>query len=178
MRMFVAVWPDDVTRRRIEGLALPAGPHLRMVDPGQWHVTLRFLGDVDNQVIPELGAALTAVTQVVAGPVACEVGPATGWFDDSRVLYLPVTGLDRLAQAVRAATVPVIPPVHQDESAFVGHLTLARSRRRHPATTERVAAVPVAFSASFEVTHFDLVASELSPGGAHYTSVRRLPLGQ
>ena len=177
MRMFVAVWPDDATRRRIEDLALPAGPHLRLVNPGQWHVTLRFLGDVDNQVIQELSAALTAVTQVVAGPVGCEVGPATGWFDDSRVLYLPVRGLDRLAQAVRAATVPVVPPAQQDEPPFVGHLTLARSRRRHPATAEWAAAVPVAFSASFEVTHFDLVASKPSPRGAYYISVRRVPLG-
>jgi 2'-5' RNA ligase len=178
MRMFVAVGPDDATRRRIEGLDLPAGPHLRAVDPGQWHVTLRFLGDVDNHIVPELSAALMAVAHVVAGPVVCQVGPATDWFKRSRVLYLPVTGLDRLAQAVRAATVPVIPPARQDEPPFEGHLTLARSRRRHPATTEWTAAVPVPLSTGFEVTHFDLVASELSPGGARYTSVRRFPLRQ
>jgi RNA 2',3'-cyclic 3'-phosphodiesterase len=178
MRMFVAVWPDDATRRRIEGLAMPTGPHVRLVDPGQWHVTLRFLGDVDNQVIPELSAALTAVAPVVAGRIACEVGPATGWFKRSRVLYLPVTGLDRLAHAVRTATVPVLPPAHGDEPPFVGHLTLARSRGRHPASTESTAPVPVPLSASFEVTHFDLVASELSPRGARYTSVRRIPLRQ
>ncbi len=178
MRMFVAVWPDDATRRRIEGLALPAAPHLRVVDPGQWHVTLRFLGDVDDRVIPELSAALTAVAHVVAGTLECQVGPATAWFDRPRVLYLPVTGLDRLAQAVRAATAPVIPPADGGEPPFEGHLTLARSRRLRPAATESTAPDPVTLSASFEVTHFDLVASELSPGGARYSPVRHIPLRQ
>jgi 2'-5' RNA ligase len=108
MRMFVAVWPDHATRRRIEALALQPGPHVRLVDPAQWHVTLRFLGDVDDRLIPELSDALMTVARVIAGPVQCRLAPATGWFNGSRVLYLPVTGLDRLAEAVRASTVPVI----------------------------------------------------------------------
>ena len=165
------------TRRRIEGLAVPPGPHLRLVDPGHWHVTLRFLGEVDDQLLPVLCDALMTVPPVVAGPVQARVGPTTGWFS-SGVLYLPVTGLDRLAQAVLAATLSMVPAAHQDEPPFVGHLTLGRSRRRRPAATATTASAHLPLSASFEVTHFDLVASKLSPEGTRYTPVRHIPLRQ
>ncbi len=173
--MFVAVWPDHATRRLIKGLALPPGPDVRLVDPAHWHVTLQFLGDVEEQAVPRLGAALETVAGRVDGPIQCRVGPTTAWLGDTGVLHLPVTGLDRLAQAVRSATLPVrVPP--RDHLPFMGHLTLGRSRRRRPTTSPKAGLASIPLSTTFHVTHFDLVTSVPSPTGSRYTPVLHVPI--
>ncbi|AEV81443.1 2'-5' RNA ligase [Actinoplanes sp. SE50] len=57
-RLFVAVFPppparDDLLRR------LP--PDARYTRPSKWHVTLAFLGDVEDHRVPDVAAALTTV---------------------------------------------------------------------------------------------------------------------
>lgn len=176
VRLFVAVWPDAAAQRRIRQLALTPVPGIRLVDPQQWHVTLRFLGDVDSSRLTELIAALADAARAVRRPVRCTLGPATNWFGGHRLLQLPVEGLDELAAAVRSATEPIVPPPLGGELRFVGHLTLGRSRRRHPAASDRSSLTRLPLSATFDVEHMDLVESELTPGGARYTTVRRLSL--
>ena len=131
--MFVAAWPDSETKERLGGLDLGEEKGLRPVGPDRWHVTLRFLGEVDEALVPGLSAALRTVAAAVPGPVRCRLGPATAWFTGVRVLQLPATGLDALAAAVREATLPLVPPWVQDEPPFNGHLTLARAKGRRRA---------------------------------------------
>jgi 2'-5' RNA ligase len=174
VRMFVAVWPDDLTVRRLSALELGSVPGLRTVRPGQWHVTLRFLGDVDDDLLPLLVDALGNAATRVRAPVRCSIGPATAWFGGTRVLQLPATGLDGVAEAVRQATVDAIPDA--GEPPFVGHLTVARVRGRRPGRSIGPAAAGIAFTAAFAVPRFFLVASELSPAGPCYTTLARFPL--
>ena len=58
MRMFVAVWPDDPTLKRLKMLELGPVQGLRLVRPGRWHITLRFLGEVEDDLVPALVDAL------------------------------------------------------------------------------------------------------------------------
>ena len=111
MRLFVAAWPDDETRRRLSGLELELGRSkgLRFVGTARWHVTLRFLGEVGEDTVGPLGDALTSHAAKCRGPAECRLGPGTGWFTGVRVLYLPAAGLDGLAAVVHAATVPLVP---------------------------------------------------------------------
>lgn len=145
-----------------------------MVRPGQWHVTLRFLGEVDDDLYPVLVDALGSAVTGVGGPVRCTLGPATAWFGGLRVLQIPVTGLDGVAEAVRQATVRTIPDAAQ--APFVGHLTVARVRGRRVEVSTRAAVAGVAFTAEFAVPRFLLVGSELSPEGPRYTTLARFPL--
>jgi 2'-5' RNA ligase len=172
--MFVAVWPDDLTVHRLSALELGSVPGLRTVRPGQWHVTLRFLGDVDDDLLPVLVDALGHAATRVPAPARCTIGPATAWFGGTRVLQIPATGLDGVAEAVRWATVDTIPGPGQPP--FVGHLTVARVRGRRPEPSTRAGAAGIAFTAEFAVPHFALVASELSPEGPHYTTLARFCL--
>ena len=149
-------------------------PGLRMVRPEQWHVTLRFLGEVGDDLFPALVDALGCAATRVRVPVRCTLGPATAWFGGTRVLQIPATGLDGVAEAVRQATVPTIPDAGQ--APFVGHLTVARLRGSRPDPSTRAAVAGVAFSAEFAVPRFLLVASELSPEGPRYRTLARLPL--
>jgi 2'-5' RNA ligase len=173
--MFVAVWPDDLTVRRLSALDLGAVPGLRAVRPGQWHVTLRFLGEVTENLVPALVDALSNAATRVPQPVRGTIGPATTWFSGLRVLQIPVAGLDQAAAAVRQATVPTVPDT--GEAPFVGHLTVARVRgHRRPDPTTRAAVAGIAFTAEFAVPHLLLVASDLSPEGPHYSTLARLAL--
>jgi 2'-5' RNA ligase len=179
VRLFVAVWPDDETRRRLGGLELELGRTrgLRFVGPSRWHITLRFLGEVDEALVKPLGHALHECGAVFPGPLECRLGPGTGWFSGVRVLQLPAAGLDRLAAAVRTATLPLLPDPTDPEPPFNGHLTLARSkgRRLGVAALGEMSGLP--FEAAFEVSAMDLVASQPSPQGHLYRTLVRAPLG-
>ena len=179
MRLFVAAWPDDDTRRRLSGLEAELGRSkgLRFVGPTRWHVTLRFLGEVDDDVAGPLADALVARVTAFRRPVECRLGPGTAWFTGVRVLQLPAAGLDGLAAAVREATLPFVPEPEQPEPAFNGHLTLARAkgRRLGVAALGEMSGLP--FEASFAVHAVDLVRSDPSPQGHVYSTVARAPLG-
>jgi 2'-5' RNA ligase len=179
VRLFVAVWPDEETRRHLAGLELELGhtKGLRFVGPERWHVTLRFLGEVAEEAVGSLGDALVACAVAFPGPLPCRLGPGTGWFTGVRVLHLPAAGLDGLADAVRTATLPIVGEPPGREQPFNGHLTLARSkgRRLGVAALGEMAGIP--FEAAFPVTAVDLVSSEPSPRGHRYTTVVRAPLG-
>lgn len=178
MRLFVAVWPDDETRRRLSGLELELGrtKGLRFVGPERWHVTLRFLGDVEEDDLGPLGDALVACAAAFPGPVRCRLGPGTGWFTGVRVLHLPAAGLDGLAAAVRTATLPVVGEPAEPEPAFNGHLTLARSKGRRLGVAALGEMANLPFEAAFPVTAVDLVSSQPSPQGHRYRTVVRAPL--
>lgn len=176
MRMFVAVWPDDSTLKRLSLLELGSVEGVRLVRPGRWHITLRFLGDVEEGLVPALVDALGVAAERMAGPLQCEVGPSTAWFGGQRVLQLPIAGLDEAAEAVRLVTLPLVPDSNHGEGPFTGHLTVARSKGRRHDASARAALAGVPFAASFGVDCFDLVASQLSSEGPRYTTLASVSL--
>jgi RNA 2',3'-cyclic 3'-phosphodiesterase len=174
--MFVAAWPDRATKDKLAALDLGAEKGLRPVGPDRWHVTLRFLGEVDPALVPALTDALTRAMAEMPGPVRCRLGPATDWFTGVRVLQVPAAGLDEVAAAVRAATVPVVAAPARGEPPFNGHLTLARAKGRRRAAPSARALAGMPFDATFPVARVDLVVSAPAPGGHVYTTVAEAPL--
>ncbi len=116
-RLFVAVWPPTRLLDQLAALPRTERPGLRWTRRDQWHVTLRFLGEVD---VDEARATLATVSapecSVVAGPRARRLGRG--------VFVLPVTGLESLAAAVGRATAGIGKP--PEPRPFRGHITLAR----------------------------------------------------
>src|SRR2546421_5205342 len=95
MRLFVAVWPPAAVLEQIAALPRADEGGLRWTTPDQWHVTLRFFGSVpaSEPVVEAMaGADLPAGVVAVAGPTVGRFG--------SRVLHIPVAGLESLAAAV------------------------------------------------------------------------------
>jgi 2'-5' RNA ligase len=134
---------------------------VRWVPPGQWHVTLRFLGEADEDDAAGSLATLTAPRATAAlGPRVSRLG--------RDVVCLPVAGLDALADAVRATTTGVGEPPGRP---FVGHLTLGRLRRR-----AACGLAGTAFEASFPVDEVVLVRSTLGAEGAVHQRVASVPL--
>lgn len=151
-RMFLAVWPPGEVVERLRALPRPALPGLRWARPEQWHVTVQFLGQVDEVT------ALDALQSRPDGVCEAVAGPATERFG-RRVLHLPVAGLDSLAV----------------EQPYHGHLTLARVRRSGRAVDLRpLCGWP--FAARWPVAELTLVESRPGPEGSQYTIVERRSL--
>jgi 2'-5' RNA ligase len=163
----VAVWPPEEVLDLMAGLPRPDVAGLRWTTRDQWHVTLRFFGNV------ELEDALAALGRVAAEPTVAELGPEVGRFG-KRVLHVPVGGLDAVGKAVIRATKTVGRP--PEDRPFSAHLTLARARDRRRGVDLRQL-VGAAVSAEWPVSEICLVESHLSSKGANYQVVETVSLG-
>jgi 2'-5' RNA ligase len=153
MRLFVAVWPTPEVVGALQRLPRPALDGIRWTTPAQWHVTVRFLGDVPDAGLGAVAAAWRATaTEHAARTVTA--GPVTTTFGRS-VLVVPVDGIADL--------------LGPDSE---GHLTLARSRHRN---LGQLSGEP--FHASWPVEELTLVRSDTRPDGAVYEVIERWPLG-
>lgn len=168
MRLFVAVAPPDDVLDLIADLPRPAQAGLRWTTRDQWHVTLRFLGEVEDPepVVDALEGG--DPERFVAGEAT--VGPSVIALS-GRVLAIPVAGLDDLAAAVVTATGGFGRPPEQ--RPFRGHLTLARTGRSARQSVRRLAGDVVGqeISATFGVADLRLVRSRLGRGGARYEDI-------
>lgn len=123
-RLFTALELPDVARLRLAALRAPFA-RARWVKPEDYHITLRFLGEVSRRQADELGHALADLD--LAAPRIRIAG--TGVFGGKvpNVVYAtvePSAELDMLARAHdRAAKAVGLAP---DPKKFVPHVTLAR----------------------------------------------------
>ena len=137
-------------------MAVDAPAGLRLVPPERRHVTLRFLGDVDEA---ELRAVEERLRSAGLRRCTATVGTAASTFGRS-ILVVGVAGLDALAAAAGS-----------DGRPFRGHVTLARGRDVRP---WRGLPVP---GGSWPVGEVTLVTSRLGRGGPTYEVVATVPLG-
>jgi 2'-5' RNA ligase len=168
VRLFVAVWPPRDVVDALAGLERPEQRGVRWTTPDQWHVTLRFLGSMEDA---EEGKGALARLVPVAGPnqPVAVAGPAVARLGPS-ILCMPVAGLEDIAASVAAATAGVgeRPP----DRPFRGHITLARAKRG----VDVRALSGQSFSEAWPVAEVTLVASETRPSGARYRAVAGYPI--
>lgn len=148
--------------------------------PGNWHLTLKFLGDVDQELLPDLSRALRGVA---FAPFALAVG-RTGIFPPvgrgaPRVLWAGL-GLGeaqslRLAAEVEQALVPL--GFAPEARPFAAHLTLGRVKEAAKdddwALLEGIVAGEDWPRA--EAGCFALWQSVLGPGGPQYSRLAEFP---
>lgn len=158
-------------------------PDVRFVDPASMHLTLAFLGELDDERL-KLAHEATAIAAREHEPFELAVD-GLGVFGPRRaprVIWAGVSGAtDRLLAVQRRLTDELIargfPP---EERAYSPHLTLARLKR--PLTgdeltrLERFVHTPVVDPAPIPVTSLDVMKSELTRTGALYTYLRRYSL--
>jgi RNA 2',3'-cyclic 3'-phosphodiesterase len=162
VRLFVAAWPPPAVVEELGRLPRAATAGMRWTTSDQWHVTLRFLGQV-----ADAGAVADALAAARLPAARAELGPSVVRID-RHVAAFPVAGLDRLAASVVDATAAF---GQRPRRRFRGHLTIARSRRGHLEAT-----TGLMLTAAWDVRAVDLVRAELHPDGARYRPVASFAL--
>lgn len=181
MRLFVAIEIDDTIRqeavRLIETLR-PNAPGLKWTKPEALHLTLKFIGNTEEARLEPVCAALQTVrTETVARLAFSRLF----WIPNPRrptVFWMGIhhdDTLTDLAAQIDTALTPL--GVEPEERPFRPHLTLARFRRDNAKEARHliqvVGEMPTADFGRMETGEFSLVQSQLSPGGAKYTKLRR-----
>ena len=183
MRLFVSVDVDPLA----DGIATVQKPFagaggLRLTDPEQAHVTLKFLGDTSEDRLPALSAALgRAVTDSGVTPFRATLG-GLGVFPSLEyisVVWLGVRdGAEELAtlyEHIEAETTAL--GCNPEDHEFTPHVTLARMD--HAGEKNRVQRLvrgrdPTV--GTLPVESVALTQSALTPDGPVYETVERVDL--
>lgn len=182
-RVFFAVWPPETVRERLWNALAPlrdATPGVRWIPPDRYHVTLRFMGDIENASLPRLVRAAEALASKPPfrarlagnGTFPRRGVPRVHWVGlEANPLVRMRDLLDReLASEGFAA----------ERRAFRPHLTIGRTKRgRRPPGTRRGRQRGVELSLGaewFRVEAVHIVQSSLVPDGPRYANVHGVAL--
>ena len=171
MRYFVAVWPTEEVLDALAALPRPELGTARWSTRDQWHVTLRFFGELDEGGFNRATGALAKAAAHLSGPLEARGGPSTR-FMGPRLIVWPVAGLAEAARAVERATAKIGKPL--PHRPFHGHLTLARARGG--ADLRQAGPLLAPLDMSWKAGSLSLVRSDLHPEGARYREVAVFPL--
>ena len=177
MRLFIAIELPDDLKRELSRLRMDI-PGARRVQADQIHLTLAFLGEVEEADIERLTGELARIH--VPEFQLCFSG--TGCFPDRRrprVLWIglePEPSLKRLAAGVHDAVLACGIP--QEKRSFSPHITLARLKLSPPSRefdafldqNNKLKLQPL------RVREFTLFQSRLTPQGAVHIPVRNFSL--
>ncbi len=186
-RTFVAITLESTISRRAEALIERMKPHAakaRWVEEENLHLTLLFLGDLDDQEVAEacrgaewaaranqpFHARLAGVSAIpdINRPKSLWLGVREGAEELRRLHSDLVDGLEDLMP-------------RSENKPYVPHLTLARLGRGLQGTSQHLPEVLVGLAdydaGEMQVTEATVYASELQRHGPEYHVLARCPLG-
>jgi 2'-5' RNA ligase len=188
MRLFVALDIDEAIQQRLDDYVrtlLPRLPGVRFVRSSNYHITLKFLGEV-----PHAEAVLERLREVRVSSFPVRVA-GVGFFPDERAPRVFWAGVEAIALTGLAASIGQSLEAlgFVQESSFHPHLTLARngSGRPRPLRGERppeafaqlagiVASSPAPEFGTMTARQFFLYESKLSPSGPLYSKLETFEL--
>ena len=196
MRLFVALDIEETIRKRIASFVNEVralAPGIRWVAPESLHVTLKFIGERPEAILPKTEEALRR-NSAQAFQISFR---GCGFFPtekSARVFWIGIEAggeLEQLAGKIEQALVPL--GIDAERRAFSPHLTLARAgngsgapsqqpsdrpNRRFSALQAKLSTMPPLDFGRMNATEFFLYRSQLSNRGAQYSKIARFPLNE
>lgn len=177
IRTFIAIDLPDAVRQvmaECQEKLRRAGLGLRWVKPAGIHLTLKFLGDIEREVIAQIHGAMEQAAREAA-PFVLK-GDGLGVFPDfkrPRVLWMGLSGdMERLVDLQRNLDARLRGlGFAREKRAFKGHLTLGRVKGRLDGNQLRRALQRFEGfgTEAFTAEAVTLFQSDLRPSGAVYT---------
>jgi len=188
VRCFVAIELPEPVKTELAGIQakfkVARMDFLRWVEPSGIHLTLKFLGEVSQERLPEL---VKAVEESVRGiqPFMLQLDQV-GVFPNPRqprVLWVGVGGETQVLKTLQGNVDVAFGMLDFPEEGreFKAHLTLARVRDdatsgQRQALGDMVMHTRLESASQFAVKGVNLMRSQLSPKGAVYTCLAAVPL--
>jgi RNA 2',3'-cyclic 3'-phosphodiesterase len=186
LRTFIAIDLTEEVRQRITkhiDTLKAASPDTQATweKPGKAHITLKFLGNVEQQRVESIVSALARAASSI-GNFSVEIGEAGAFYSRGKphVLWLGVAdqteGLARLYSAVERELEGLGFP--KEKRPFHPHITIARLKK--PEGAKQLASEHKALGfepAKLIVSEVLLIESELGPGGSTYRTLSTQTLG-
>jgi 2'-5' RNA ligase len=165
-RLFFALWPDNRQRDRLRDIINSVAKTVegRPVDRRNWHITLPFIGDVEERHIPDIQEL---ITQVEVEPFRLVFDRLEYWARP-KVACLAVATvpaeLEKLVSSLNDVVqlVGVTPP----DRTYRPHITVSRNARSF--TTERLTQ-----RATTEWSSFEVIESTRGPSGESYFPLKQ-----
>lgn len=150
-----------------------SGGAFRWIPPANYHVTLRFFGELP----PESIAAIDRLIQAIAaagGPIRC-VAAAPQPLPHARsprVIVLPVASNARLEHLAAQCSAALVGEFGPADKPFKAHVSVVRCGRG-----ARFIESPTEYAFPLTLTHMALFESTSTKGGPRYTPRREYRLG-
>ena len=188
IRSFIAIeLPDPVkaSLSSLEDRLRPAEhPYVKWVDPQSIHLTLKFLGNIAQDRVPQIIEAIVQASQGIS-PFQIQIG-GLGVFPNlqrPRVIWVAIKGeVEKLAMLQTGIEQAFVPLGFAPESrSFSPHLTLGRLRERaspgeRRSIGELMMATEFESGPAMEVKEISLMRSKLTPSGAIYSRLASIEL--
>jgi 2'-5' RNA ligase len=177
---------DEIIRVQQELQPLVSRAVARWARSDQFHLTLRFLGDVSADGVEDLKKSVGAVCRNARARPLSLRAEGVGFFPNSRsprVIWVGINDragcLVDLQKQIEAAVRPFT--AEPGEKNFTGHVTLGRLKNPKPADIRdlaaRVQSLEKPWFGEWPAHEIEIIRSELSPAGARYTSLAAFRLG-
>lgn len=172
LRLFVGIELPPELKLKVSTLCAGV-PEARWVDPGNLHLTLRFIGEVDEGLASDIDAALMRVEAprfAVALAGIGQFGTRSLWVgvEKNPTLHHLQTKVESALQRVGLAP---------ETRRYAPHVTLARLRPPLGQKLQAFLSAHALFRAEpFDVRRFNLIASYLTKSGAIYEDQADYPL--
>ncbi len=186
LRSFIAIDPSaEVAVRLAEAIdrMRQGSGGIRWMREDQFHLTLRFLGSVEEEGLETIASRLEELSRKFS-PLALEVR-GIGFFpspDRPRIVWAGIVGetepLAALYEGVELA-VQGLTPVSKEARVFRPHITIGRVHEPHKRYgMQRILSIgEVAEFGPFTADQLLLYKSDLTPKGARYTKLQTFKLG-
>jgi RNA 2',3'-cyclic 3'-phosphodiesterase len=184
IRSFISIeLPDAITRSIADLIAelRKAGADVAWVPAAKIHLTLKFLGNTDDSLIPEIKERTRKKLSHYSAFYIKIVG--VGWFPLSkrpRVLWIGMENSEHLKGIQKDIDAEVAGfGFALEDRPFSPHLTIGRVRSQKGITEMlmRLEAFRTADFGAIEVKSIHIMKSELKPAGAEYSSIAEIPIG-
>ena len=183
MRLFVAITPPVLALDELDAAVAPLRPgppgQLHWTSPESWHITLAFLGEVDELVAERLAPWLERAAAGHCGPALSTQG--AGAFPSApraQVLWTGIQGdraaLRQIANSVAAGAREAGAPAADEGRRFRPHITLARLREQAD-VRPLIAQLKGHTGPTWQADRIHLIRSQLGPE-PWYESVGSWPL--
>ncbi len=176
MRTFIGIEIPFEAKRKIFEMEkeILKSKAVKKVELNNLHITLKFLGEVNERKIEELKSILFSAAEN-SHPFMASIGDAYGFpeTNHARIVYLSIEkGKADIIRLFKSIEKSIGSEFKKEDREYIPHITIGRVKKG------RMNMKGIRFSyPPFSVDHFTLFKSELKRTGPEYIIIQRFKLG-